>query len=135
MATASNITVSSNPNPYVITTVKPIDWDDSMTISFGKGIKKKKHFSGYLDMCYPYNVYIKKVMYYDPATIVFWSDGTKTVSKCKEGDVYSEECGLMICVMKKIMGATKVHELMHDWISYEQNEVTLKDVREKHKDK
>ena len=131
MATTSSITVSSNPTPYVVTSIKTLDWDTSMTYSF----KKKKHFSGYLDMCYPYNVYIKQVMYYDPATIVFWSDGTKTVSKCREGDVYSEECGLMICVMKKIMGATKVHELMHDWISYEQNEVTLKDVREKHKDK
>ena len=33
---------------------------------------------------------IKKVIFNDPATIVLWDDGTKTVVKCSEGDTYSE---------------------------------------------
>ena len=33
---------------------------------------------------------IKKVIFNDPATVVIWDDGTKTVVKCSEGDTYSE---------------------------------------------
>ena len=37
---------------------------------------------------------IKKIMYKPPATIVFWNDGTKTVSVCEKGDVYNTESGV-----------------------------------------
>lgn len=47
---------------------------------------------------------IKKVIFNDPATIVFWEDGTKTVVKCQEGDEYSKETGLALCIVKKISG-------------------------------
>lgn len=46
----------------------------------------------------------KKVIFHDPATIVFWNDGTKTVVKCQEGDTYSEEMGLALCFSKKMLG-------------------------------
>lgn len=49
---------------------------------------------------------IKKVIFNNPATIVFWSDGTKTVVKCKEEDVFDQEKGLALCFMKKIYGNT-----------------------------
>lgn len=44
------------------------------------------------------------VIYNDPATIVFWDDGSKTVIKCLDGDVYSEEAGFALCFMKKHTG-------------------------------
>lgn len=44
----------------------------------------------------------QKVIYNDPATIVIWKDGTKTVVKCMEGDVYNPEVGLAMCVCKKL---------------------------------
>lgn len=47
---------------------------------------------------------IKKVIFNDPATIVLWADGTKTVVKCQEDDVYSEEMGLALCFAKKALG-------------------------------
>lgn len=47
---------------------------------------------------------IKKVIFHDPATIVLWEDGTKTVVKCQEGDTYSKEIGLAMCMLKKYMG-------------------------------
>lgn len=47
---------------------------------------------------------IQRVLFNDPATIVFWKDGTKTVVKCQEGDVYSEEVGLALCFAKKALG-------------------------------
>lgn len=53
---------------------------------------------------YPLGLGIKKVIFNDPATIVYWTDGTKTVVKCQEGDTYSKEVGLAMCMLKKCMG-------------------------------
>jgi len=47
---------------------------------------------------------IKKVIFNDPATIVLWDDGTKTVVKCSLGDTYSKWAGLAFCICKKLMG-------------------------------
>lgn len=47
------------------------------------------------------NAKIKKVIYSEPATIVMWTDGTKTISKCDEHDEYDELTGFLLCVMKK----------------------------------
>ena len=47
---------------------------------------------------------IEKVIFNDPATIVYWKDGTKTVVKCQEGDTYDKEKGLAMCVTKKFFG-------------------------------
>ena len=47
---------------------------------------------------------IKKVIFNDPATVVFWGDGTKTVVKCHEGDVFSERTGLLYAIAKKVYG-------------------------------
>ena len=44
---------------------------------------------------------IKRVIYSEPATIVFWDDGTKTISKCVEQDEYDELTGFLMCVLKK----------------------------------
>ena len=92
------------------------------------------------------SVWIKKVLYNNPATVVFWSDDTKTVSKCIGDDTYSKETGLAICVLKKLIGSQHVSDLFDDWIprfteksvedaDYDKNGtyVSLKDVRYKHK--
>jgi hypothetical protein len=47
---------------------------------------------------------IKKVIYNDPATIIFWSDGTKTIVKCMEDEDYDPEKGFMAAVTKKVFG-------------------------------
>ncbi len=47
---------------------------------------------------------IKNVIFNDPATIVFWSDGTKTVVKCQEGDEFDKEKGLAMAISKKSFG-------------------------------
>jgi hypothetical protein len=47
---------------------------------------------------------IKKVIFNDPATIVLWKDGTKTVVKCQKGDTYDKEKGFYMCVAKKALG-------------------------------
>lgn len=47
---------------------------------------------------------IKNVIFADPATIVFWEDGTKTVVRTQEGDIYDPEKGLAMAICKKIGG-------------------------------
>lgn len=47
---------------------------------------------------------IKKVIFDGPATIVFWSDGTKTVSKAAKNDCIDAEKGLAMAISKKIIG-------------------------------
>ena len=74
-------------------------------------------------------MYITKVIYQDPATIVFWSDGTKTTCKTQEPDVYSKETGLALCVLKKLVGGDQVANLMNDWIYDSRDIVDLKFVR------
>lgn len=49
---------------------------------------------------------IDKVIYNDPATIVLWSDGTKTVVKCQTGDIFDKEKGLAMAISKKVFGNT-----------------------------
>ena len=46
---------------------------------------------------------IKNVIFNNPATIVFWEDGTKTVVKC-ENEEFDKEKGLAMAFMKKMLG-------------------------------
>ena len=43
---------------------------------------------------------IKKVIFNDPATIVFWKNGTKTVVKCQEGAMFDPEKGLAMAISR-----------------------------------
>lgn len=47
---------------------------------------------------------IEKVIFNDPATIIFWKDGTKTVVKCGEKDIYDAEKGMAMAIAKKALG-------------------------------
>lgn len=47
---------------------------------------------------------IKKVIFNNPATIVFWTDGSKTVVKCGEYDIFDPEKGLAMAISKKALG-------------------------------
>ena len=95
--------------------------------------KPRANFGGMFDEVTA-GMYITKVIYSNPATIVFWSDGTKTTSKVQKGDTYSKETGLTICILKKLVGGEQVAQLFKDWI-VEENYVDLKAIREKHRSK
>lgn len=43
---------------------------------------------------------IKKVIFNDPATIVFWKDGTKTIVKYQEGAEFDPEKGLAMAICR-----------------------------------
>ena len=60
------------------------------------------------------------VIFNAPATVVFWCDGTKTVVKCHEDDVYDKEKGLAMAYMKKLYGNNgSFNEVLKRWCPYE----------------
>lgn len=66
---------------------------------------------------------IDRVIFNNPATIVLWRDGTKTVVKCQEGDVYSKETGLALCIAKKALGNKgNFNDIFRKWIPEEEDE-------------
>lgn len=71
---------------------------------------------------------IKKVIFNDPATIVLWDDGTKTVVKCSLGDTYSEWSGLAFCICKKLMG-DEFHKVFKHWCDRDDIRKPIYDVR------
>lgn len=48
-----------------------------------------------------YMPYIRKVIINDPSVVVVWSDGSKTVAKCMDGEVFNPEIGLAMAISKK----------------------------------
>lgn len=66
-----------------------------------------------LGMC---NVNIRKVIFNDPATVVLWSDGTKTVVKCGPDDIFDKEKGLAMAIVKKMAGNdSRFHKVFKEW--------------------
>lgn len=61
---------------------------------------------------------IKNVIYNMPATIVEWSDGTKTISKCEEGEIFDREKGLMAAYMQKMesIKGRKLWKTLDKWL-------------------
>lgn len=59
---------------------------------------------------------INKMVYNPPMTIAIWSDGTKTMARCEDGDAYSKELGFALCVMKKKYGNKKVRAMFDRYV-------------------
>ena len=83
---------------------------------------------------------IKNVIFNDPATIVFWNDGTKTVVKA-ENEEFDPEKGLAMAISKKVLGNKgNYYETFKKWLPEKESElksvwpseqVSLSDVVEK----
>lgn len=143
MSEIKNLCVGDLPTTITSTSASiPSTWRDeaytTTSVTYGvikfSNTKKKHNFSG----CIPNtDIYMKEVIYSNPATIVLWSDGTKTVSKCKSPDIYSRETGLALCMLKKIYGASTMRKILEDWTPdapmFVSQKITLKDVMKNNK--
>lgn len=59
---------------------------------------------------------ISDVIFNRPATIIKWTDGTKTVVKCGSDDVYDKEKGFAMALLKKIFGNNgNYNEIFKRW--------------------
>lgn len=52
------------------------------------------------------NSFVKRIIYSGPKTIVFWTDGTKTIVSCGEGETFDEYYGFCAAFAKKMFGST-----------------------------
>ena len=86
-----------------------------------------KEIKGVFDMVsdtvhfYPITLYedrltVERVIFNDPATIVFFSDGTKSVVKCQKGDKYSKEAGLSLAISKRMLGNKEFHKTFEKFV-------------------
>ena len=81
---------------------------------------------------------ITNVIFNNPATIVFWSDGTKTVVKCDERDEFDPEKGLAMAICKKHFGGGFYNDIFKKWIPKEEapeikidGQITMDEIAEK----
>lgn len=73
---------------------------------------------------------IKKVKFNSPATIVFWTDNTKTVVKAENED-YDPEKGLAMCICKKMLGNKgNYYEVFKKWLPKEDDSDVVQKVLE-----
>lgn len=64
---------------------------------------------------------ITNVIFSPPATIVFWSDKTKTVVKCDPKEEYDPEKGLAMAILKKMNGNTgSYYKVFKKWLPKEE---------------
>ena len=75
---------------------------------------------------------IFKVIFNDPCTIVLWSDKTKTIVRCQEGDVFDPEKGLAMAIVKKMNGNTgKYCDIFKKWVPEEKEEPVVIEIKAK----
>ena len=68
---------------------------------------------------------IKKVMFNNPATIVLWSDGSKTVVKSHLDD-YDPEKGLAMAIAKKALGNEgNYYNVFKKWLPKDNEEIEI----------
>lgn len=68
-------------------------------------------------------VCIRKVIFNDPATVVLWSDGTKTVVKCGPEDTFDMEKGLAMAIVKKMAGNdNRFHKVFKQYLKKKKKE-------------
>ena len=69
-------------------------------------ILSAKKSSAYIEVKVDIPEMIDRVIFNDPATIIIWKDGSKTVVKKSEDDIWDPEKGCCIAVIKKLYGCT-----------------------------
>ena len=57
---------------------------------------------------------VKKVILNEPATIVFWGDGSKTVVKCAKGDKFNRYNGFCAALAKRIYGTSRARKIVEE---------------------
>ena len=83
-----------------------VDTDMSLLAEMQKQVNyyKKKTLNDIYGKSNSSNWGINRVIFNDPATIVLWADGTKTVVKCAKDETFDPEKGLAMAIAKKALG-------------------------------
>lgn len=74
---------------------------------------------------------IKKVIFNDPATIILWKDGTKTVVQA-QGEDFDPEKGMAMAIAKKALGNEgNYYNIFKEWLPEEEEEDVLSQIKKK----
>lgn len=46
----------------------------------------------------------EKIIYNERTTIVYWNDNSRSISTCSENEIFDEEIGFAVCLLKKMFG-------------------------------
>ena len=60
-------------------------------------------------------VSVVDVTYSGPVTVIRWSDGVVTRTRCQEGDEYDREKGMLYCLVKRAFPEWRELMLNHCW--------------------
>lgn len=72
------------------------------------------------------NIKVQKVIYNDPATIVYFTDGSRTVVKRYKDDPFDEQTGLLMCIAKRFLG-DDFHKVLKENVNgYKKKKVKIK---------
>lgn len=109
-----NEEIFTNPGPMgcnmypKIKRIKPNGYRQDSIDAFGYCIndwtKAKQEYDRMVRASWNIKPAIVDVIFNGPATIVFWSDETKTIVKCAEDDKFDREKGLAMAIAKKLLG-------------------------------
>lgn len=90
---------------YINVSVFDKERKNNMPIGSNKSKKKSISIATALAMVFDSpSIQIDRVMFNGPATIVYWSDGTKTIVKCMEDEEFDPEKGLAMAICKRLYG-------------------------------
>lgn len=63
---------------------------------------------------------IRKLVYNGDTTVVLWGDGTKTVVRCSDNDIYDREKALMMCMLERMFDSkTKLKNFLNEACLYD----------------
>lgn len=97
----------NDDNTVVATIEKPVRFVVRATPQYNK--KNEKDFEPL------YCPNIERVLFREPATIVFFEDGSKTTAICGKEDKYDKEVGLSVCMLKRVLGNQSYRSIMDKW--------------------
>ena len=61
---------------------------------------------------------IKEVIFNEPATIILWKNGDKTVVKTQNGERYDKEKGFVLACLKYLLGNDNTfNKEIHKWVT------------------
>lgn len=73
---------------------------------------------------------VNRIIFNDPATIVFWKDGTKTVVKVSDSESYSPYYGFLAALAKKIYGSNSaIQRIVRQFLPEEEQAPVREEVR------
>ena len=66
----------------------------------------------FINQILPKDVNVVKVIYDDPVTKVYFSDGSKTIVKTMEGETFDKTAGYVLAVLKKVLGNAEYYKVI-----------------------